>query len=296
MSRQSATPDQLSLPLAVAREVSSASAYAQRWRERRQSFRAPWDTTFTPDDYDVTLIPQAQAKRWVTANHYSGTWPSVTLAYGLFHHGRLQGVATLGVPGGPAVLHAAFPMLKDPGEALELNRFVLADVVPRNGETWTLTQVFRHAATQGVRGIVAHSDPCAIRTPEGQEVFPGHIGLIYIAHSAFYAGRTKPRTILVTPDGQVLDERAISKVRNGERGQDYVIERLRRLGAPPARRGESGASWLPRALAIAGAFRLHRHGKHKYLFLIGTPTDRRVLLKQLRELHPDPPAYPTATC
>jgi hypothetical protein len=132
VSRLSAMPTQLTLPVTVAREVSPSSAYAQRWRDRRQSFRGPGDTPFNPDGYHVTLIPYLQAKRWVETNHYTGTYPSVTLAYGLLYHGRLQGVATLGVPGGPAVLHAVFPMLA-PDEALELNRFVLADVVPRNG-------------------------------------------------------------------------------------------------------------------------------------------------------------------
>ncbi len=208
----------------------------------------------------------------------------------------MTGAATLGVPGGPAVLPAVFPMLAPNAEALELNRFVLADVVPRCGETWMLARVFRHAARTGRRGIVAHSDPCAIRTSDGVETFPGHIGRIYQAGSAWYLGRTKPRTVLVTPDGQVLDERALSKVRNGERGQDYVIDRLRQLGAPPMGRGESGASWLARALPMAGVFRLRRHGKHRYVFLIGTPTDRRVLLQQLRRLHPSPLAYPKTLC
>ena len=289
-------PAQLTLPITVAREVSPSSVYAQRWRDRRQSFRGPGDTTFNPDGYHVTLIRQVQAKPWVEANHYTGTYPSVTLAYGLLYHGRLQGVATLGVPGGPAVLPAVFPMLAPNAEALELNRFVLADVVPRCGETWMLARAFRHAARTGRRGIVAHSDPCAIRTSDGVETFPGHIGRIYQAGSAWYLGRTKPRTVLVTPDGQVLDDRALSKVRNGERGQDYVIDRLRQLGAPPVGRGESGASWLARALPMAGVFRLRRHGKHRYVFLIGTPTDRRVLLQQLRRLHPSPLAYPKTLC
>jgi hypothetical protein len=296
VSRPSSTPDQLALPVAVAREVSPASEYAQRWHDRHQSFRGPGDTPFNPRAYRVTLISQGQAKRWVEANHYSGTYPSVSLAYGLLYHGRLRGVATLGVPGGPAVLHAVFPMLAPSAEALELNRFVLADAVPRNGETWMLSQVFHHAASTGRRGIVAHSDPCAIRSLDGVETFPGHIGRIYQARSAAYLGRTKPRTVLVTPDGQVLDDRALSKVRNGERGQDYVIDRLRQLGAPPIGRGESGASWLPRALRMAGVFRLRRHGKHRYVFLIGTPTDRRVLLQQLRRLQPERLAYPKTLC
>ncbi len=47
---------------------------------------------------------------------------------------------------------------------------------------------------------------------------------------------------------------------------------------------------------MAGVFRLRRHGKHRYVFLIGTPTDRRVLRQQLRRLHPSPLAYPKTLC
>jgi hypothetical protein len=101
VSRPSAMPTQLTLPVTVAWEVSPSSAYAQRWRDRRQSFRGPGDTPLNPDGYHVTLIPYLQAKRWVETNHYTGTYPSVTLAYGLLYHGRLQGVATLGVPRRP---------------------------------------------------------------------------------------------------------------------------------------------------------------------------------------------------
>jgi len=47
---------------------------------------------------------------------------------------------------------------------------------------------------------------------------------------------------------------------------------------------------------MAGVFPLRRHGKHRYVFLIGTPTDRRVLRPQLRRLHPSPLAYPKTLC
>jgi hypothetical protein len=57
--------------------------------------------------------------------------------------------------------------------------------------------------------------------------------------------------VLVLPDGTTLDRRALSKVRRGECGHEYVEQRLAGFGAPMRRPGESGGAFLARALPAA---------------------------------------------
>ncbi|MER6030655.1 hypothetical protein [Streptomyces sp. NPDC001851] len=181
--------------------------------------------------------------------------PAVRFAYGLIDvaappAGRLVGVLTLGIPTQVAVLTSVFDRLVPYEESLELNRLVLLDEVPANAETWAQARVFRLAAARGVRGIVAHSDPepRTRLTAHGPEViFPGHHGTIYQAKGMDYLGKTRPRRLTMLPDGSVLHDRAMSKVRNDECGRGGVERRLVALGARPRSEGEPGRGWLEEA-------------------------------------------------
>ena len=64
------------------------------------------------------------------------------------------------------------------------------------------------------------------------------------------------------PDGRVLSERALSKVRNDEQGHTYVERELVRFGARFRRPGESGAAWLREALQAAGVRASRHRGDH----------------------------------
>ena len=130
-----------------------------------------------------------QGHAYVERHHYAGTYVASRLRYGLWERdGTLVGVAVLSIPVQRAVLTRPFPELEPYQESLELGRFVLADHVPANGESWFLGQVFRLAQHEGVRGIVSFSDPVARRDLAGRVVFPGHVGAIYQASNAIYAG------------------------------------------------------------------------------------------------------------
>src|SRR3546814_1305471 len=53
-----------------------------------------------------------------------------------------------------------------------------------------------------------------------------------LCFGAAYRGRTKPRSEMATPDGQMFSERAISKIRNHETGMAYAIDEPVCRGAP----------------------------------------------------------------
>ncbi|MEU0899803.1 hypothetical protein [Streptomyces massasporeus] len=262
-------------------------AVCQRWKHRRHSWRPTSEGGFDPARYRVREMPNElvhTAKAFVRAHHYSGSWPAVRFVYGLIDtaappESSLVGVLTLGIPTQVAVLTSVFGRLTPYEESLELNRLVLLDEIPANAETWAQACAFRLAAARGVRGVVAHSDPepRTRLTAHGPElIFPGHYGTIYQAKGMDYLGKTGPRRLTMLPDGSVLHARAMSKVRNGERGRGGVERRLVALGARPRDEGEPGRGWLEEALQGVGARVVAHGGNHKYAAYIGPRTGRRL--------------------
>ncbi|MFG2845925.1 hypothetical protein ACGF12_22565 [Kitasatospora sp. NPDC048296] len=223
------------------------------------------------------------ARRFVERHHYSGSWPAVRMAFGMQLRteapgpgepdgGRLVGVLALGVPMSKGVLTRVFPSLAPYRESVELSRLVLLDEVPSNGESWLCAAGFALAARRGVRGVVAYSDPHPRTrvTPLGTEVVtPGHVGHVYAAQDFAYLGRSRPRRLVVLPDGTVLADRAAMKVRRDESGHLGVERRLQGFGARPRREGEPGGLWLAEALEVVGANRLEHGGNHVYARSVG---------------------------
>ena len=250
-------------------EVSPASQWCQRWNGGTHTWRHRSQGGFDADRYSVEPLDESAAKRYITTNHYSSSYPAALSRWALRDRDRrLVGVAVIGVPMSTAVLTNVFPDLEPITESAELCRLCLNDSVASNGETWFLAQVFAQAAARGLRGIVTFADPVP-RLVAGRVLFPGHIGTIYQAKGAEYLGRSTPRTLTVLPDGQILSARAAQTVRAGERGHHHVETRLVALGARPRRGATTGAAWLNQALDDLAAVRLRHPGNHRYAFRLG---------------------------
>ena len=266
----------------------------QRWRERRDSYR-PAGEPIDVGRYGVEPLTgrhEAEARAFVERHHYSGSYPASRLAVGLWRSRgavwapELVGVAVLSVPMQPASIRRWLG--RDPAEGVELGRFVLLDDVPANGESWFLRRAFAAVRRElpEVRAVLAYSDPVRRESLDGTVVLPGHVGTIYQAHNGRYVGRASPRHLVLDPCGRIVSERALSKIRRGERGHRYATEALLRAGAPPRRHGEDPAAWVERALR-EGPFRRIRHpGNHTYAW----PLDGR--RDTARELAPSAGAYP----
>ncbi len=262
-------------------DVSPTTDWCLRWRDGRSHWRHRSEGGFDRRRYEVAEVSEATARAYVERHHYSGSYPAARLRYGLYEHDALQGGAVLSVPVQKGVLTSVFPELVAYYESLELGRFVLADAVAANGESWFLARVFERAHREGVRGVVSFSDPFPRHTLDGSLVFPGHLGVIYQASNLRYLGLTAPRELYLLPDGSVLNHRALSKVRNLERGHEYVERRLVEFGARP-RCGAEPRVWLPAALKAAGVRRLRHPGCHRYAF----PLERRVLIALAARAYP----------
>lgn len=252
-----------------------------RWRGGRSGFVRPGEV-FDPSGFGAEPVPEREARDFVARHHYSRSYPAAILAVGLRRAGGgLVGVAVFSVPMRPRAADA-YGAAGTP--SCDLGRLVLLDDVPFNAETWFLRRALatlgreRPAPGGGpAHGVVlAYSDPVPRSDAGGRVVLRGHVGHAYgPAGSALYLGRATPRTLCVAPDGTVVSERALSKLRRGEQGERYAYEALRAHGAPPIRPGEDGAAYVRRALS-EGPFRRMRHpGNHVYAFPCGDRGARR---------------------
>jgi hypothetical protein len=248
-----------------------------RWEGQKNRWRHPDQGAIRTAEYEVAPVAEAPARAFVEAHHYSGSWPSPRLRYGLYHGDHLVGVAVFSVPMQSRVLTIPFPSLVPMWESLELGRFVLLDQVPANGESWFLARCFELIRREGVKGVVSFSDPVPRTTADGGVVFPGHIGYIYQGSNAIRAGRSTTRTLTLLPDGTVLSERSIQKMRGGEQGRDGVERRLRSYGASPRRPSETDAEYLKRALEEIGVRKLKHRGNIRYLFPLGSAREKRLI-------------------
>lgn len=237
----------------------------QRWCRGRDSYKPPREPIPTRE-YEIAEIPgDRAAKAFIEQHHYAGTYPAARFRYGLYHRGALVGVAVFSHPSNDLVLTSVFP--GDPLDSVELGRFVLLDSVPGNGETWFLARTFERLRRIGIRGVVSFSDPIPRKAADGRVIFAGHLGTIYQAHNAAYLGRSRPSTLRLLPDGSVLSNRALQKLRGGERGWRYVVATLVRSGATPPQNGESLSDWMD--LWLLRLTRTLRHrGNHKYAWTL----------------------------
>ncbi|WP_369383285.1 hypothetical protein [Streptomyces sp. cg36] len=266
------SPAQHPLPLRDLPEIVHVSPWCQRWREGTHSWRHAHDGGFTADHFDVAPLDETQAAHFVRTHHYSASYPAATRRLALYETSsgarRLCGVAVFGVPASPAVLTKPLPQLRPYHESVLCSRFVLLDECPGNAESF-LARCFDALLQSGVRGVVTFADPVPRRSAAGALVMPGHVGTIYAATNAVYAGRATARTVKLLPDGTVFHERTAQKIRRQEQGCAYAAAQLIALGAPRPRPGCDPAVWLRDALAAVGARTLRHRGAHRFVYRLG---------------------------
>lgn len=259
--------------------ITTAICPSQRWKMGRAFWRVDRDEGFRKTDYAVDVIRDSVAETFVTANHYSGSYPIAQERIGLFRGRHLVGVAVFSIPINNNVVprYTGQPSHK----GTELGRFVLLDEVPYNAESWFLAGAFRalRALRPNVSVVVAYSDPMPRRTSLGQVILPGHVGISYQAGNAHYLGRASSKVLHLTPAGVALSTRAISKVRLQEHGADSAERRLVRLGAPARPFGQHPAEWINDVLASKVFLRVKHPGNHVYAWALGKPAEKTRIAK-----------------
>ncbi len=257
----------------------------QRWTSGRASYR-PKGEPFEPRAYEVAAIDDdSTAQSFVEAHHYSASYPAARFRYGLYSRsslhrregGALVGVAVFSVPARAEV--TTNWMRGEPAEHIELGRFVLLDHVRANAESWMIARCFDRLRGEGITGVVSFSDPCprVLPGPDGrlERVFGGHIGTIYQATNAVYAGRSRARTLRLFAGGpargRVFSDRTAAKLRAADRGHAGAAAQLVAAGAEPPPRSVDGSAdpealrawadvWIPRVCVP-----MRHRGNHRYL-------------------------------
>lgn len=244
----------------------------QRWLARKAIFRRP-DEQIRPSEYDVDQLDESAAKAFVVGHHYSGSYPAARERFGLWRRGELVGVAVFSHPSNDRVLTNVFGGTAR--ESIELGRFVLLDEVPGNGETWFLARCFKVLKSLGLRGVVSFSDPVPRRGADGSPIFPGHAGTIYQALNAAYLSRGRARSLFVLPDGSILSDRTMQKIRTRERGWEHATGQLEAFGAERLNPDEDSRLWLS---TWAGRLttRLKHGGNHRYAWALNSQRLRSV--------------------
>lgn len=246
----------------------------QRWRDGRARYR-PAGEVFNTARASVQEIDEAAAKPFTVRHHYEHSYPAARFQAGLFVRNRFElerlvGVAVFSVPMSQGVIPRWFEGLAAARGAL-LGRLVLLDEVESNAESWFVARAFRLLKEKlgSVDGVLSYCDPVERLNAAGERVKPGHVGTVYQALNAAYLGLARARTEILSRDGRVFSQRALSKLRNEESGARYAYEQLRELGAPERKPFESGKTYAERALR-EGGFRKARHpGNHTYAWWLG---------------------------
>lgn len=196
--------------------------------------------------YSVRAINKSDTHDLLLNVHYARRIPPISFAYGLFNDEVLKGVVTYGMPASPALCKGVC------GEewrrnVLELNRLCLVDNQPN--EASRLVGASLKLLPQP-KIVVSYADTAQ-----------KHTGFIYQATNFIYTGITVKRTEWAIRGLEHMHTKAISNT-------------VANLGKPPleALKEKYGDRFYYR----------DRSQKHRYVFLIGNKSERKVLKKALR--------------
>lgn len=253
-----------------------------RWNNTHQSWR-PGDEPIETWRYEVASIPDdTTARAFVVQHHYSRSYPAARRRFGLYRGAELQGVAVFSQPVQERSLEQLGPVA---AAGVELGRLVLLDDVRGCGESWFVSRCFSLLEAEGFEGVLSFSDPMPRPRSDGGITHPGHVGIVYQALNARYAGRATARSLRLLPDGRAVNGRALQKIRNGEeRGGTSLIADLEAAGAAPFDAADP-SGWLRRWLPKVTRPFSHP-GNHRYLFGL-TRAARKALPANHRE-YPEP--------
>ncbi|QBL97949.1 hypothetical protein EauM23_00056 [Exiguobacterium phage vB_EauM-23] len=132
-------------------------------------------------NYKVKEITYQDTKDFILNKHYAQRMPSVSWAFGLFHHDKLVGVLTIGKPASRPLCIGILGV-EHADKVYELNRLITEDDLEQNALSFFVGRSLRKLKGEDLV-IVSFAD-------EGV----GHYGYIYQATNFIYTGRAKERT------------------------------------------------------------------------------------------------------
>lgn len=203
-----------------------------------------------PEDWRVEQIKSSDGKMFIREHHYSRGCHNGPMCWGLLDgESNLLGVIAFATPSSEAVRSSLFGP-EHKSWVTELHRLVILDGTPPNAESWLIARA--------LRGLKEYRPQirAVISFADSTE---GHVGTIYQATNALFCGTTGSATFYRDSTGRLRHPRQngvnISKSEAARRG--WVAEK--------------------------------RGAKNRYVFLLGSPKEKRRLRSALLRV---PEKYP----
>lgn len=198
----------------------------------------------------VRQIPGGEGRAFIREYHYSRSCHNGPMCWGLFDGESLIGVCAFATPNSENVRRAPFGAGHE-DRVTELHRLVVLGETPTNTESWFIVRA--------LRGLLEYRPNlrAVLSFADGTE---GHRGTIYQATNAIYTGMTGRARFWRDREGRLRHPR------------------------------QNGHNVTPEEAAERGWTAEMREAKHRYLYIVGSPAERRAWRKRL--LLPTIP-YPT---
>ena len=222
-------------------------------------------------------IDKAVAEEMIVKYHYSRKWSLCQVAYGVFYitdkqckffnavEEKLIGCIVFGQPIGRSAAESISKLI-NVYEVFELTRLFIHDGYGKNIESYSIAKALELVKKDfsHIKAIISYAD--------GEQ---GHKGTIYQACNFYYQGNSSLALMpnysvsLTGPPYQWIHSRTISST-YGSHNVEYL---KKKIGHTFWRKKESS--------------------KHRYVFLLGSKTEKRKILKSLK--HPFQSLYPKDT-
>jgi len=197
----------------------------------------------TDSDYEVRPIEKRMTHYFLLNIHYARRLPSISFAYGLFLKGELIGVITYGMPASPSLCRGiAGDEWKE--HVIELNRLCLLHNKP-NEASRLVGASLRLLPPKKI--VVSYADTAQ-----------DHLGYVYQATNFLYTGITVKRSEWAVKGLEHLHTKALVNMTDG--------------GGIEAMRGRFGDDFYYR----------ERSQKHRYIYFVGSKTQRKHFMKALK--------------
>ncbi len=196
-----------------------------------------------PKDIIVKELNLKLAKKIILGNHYSHSWPNTSVALGYYARNKLLGVVCFGVGANKSLIPSVCRGVRA-DEGYELVRLFAFNWAPRNIESFMISQSIKYLQKNypHIKVLVSFADPAQ-----------GHLGIIYQATNWLYTGKGDGE-FFFKHKGRIIHPRTLS---------DYPKDKRMKI-----RHNPKNKVW--------------KDGKHRYIYLLGSKKQRKLLKKCLK--------------
>lgn len=192
-------------------------------------------------DYEVRQVSGGLGKKFIREHHYTHSCHNGPMCWGLYDDDALIGVCAFATPSSENVRASLFGP-SEVDRVTELHRLFVVDGTPKNTESWFIKRA--------IQGLLEYRPKIRgiISFADSTE---GHSGVIYRASNALFCGTTGRARFYRDGEGRLRHPR--------QNGVNITLEEARSRG------------WTPEM----------RDAKNRYVFVVGSPAERRKWRKRL---------------